>query len=116
MPPTVIGAGEQGVLTTQGDPAHGAFDGVGVQFQTPVTQDGYQSLPVVQRVTDRLGQSGTAGDASPYPLRKSASNRSRQRSRLFSRIAAIIERWRSWRSSTFMDKARTIARAMPASS
>src|ERR1700704_215891 len=36
MPPAAVGPGEQGVLSTESDRAHGPFDGVGIEFQAAV--------------------------------------------------------------------------------
>src|SRR5712671_4149593 len=64
MPPAAVGPGEQGVLTTESDRAHGSFDGVGVELQAAVIEEQDQPAPVVQCVSDRLGQRGTTGDAA----------------------------------------------------
>lgn len=62
VPAAAVSAREQGVLSAQRDRPDGTLDGVGIQFQTAIIQEQYQPLPVVQRVTDRLGQRGPAGD------------------------------------------------------
>lgn len=41
-----------------------ALDGVGMQLQTAIFEEQAQSVPVVQRVADRLGQAGGTRDAA----------------------------------------------------
>ena len=64
MLPAAVGTGKQGILSTESDRAHGPFDGVGVELQAAVIEEQDQPAPVVQCVSDRLGQSGTTGDAA----------------------------------------------------
>jgi len=59
-----VGAGEQGVLAAERHRAHRAFNGVGVQFQTPIIEIKHQPIPVVQGIADRLSEGGTTGDAT----------------------------------------------------
>jgi len=58
-----VGAGEQSVLPPKGDRPDGAFNRVRVQFQTAIVNKERQSIPMLQRITDRLSQCRSAGDA-----------------------------------------------------
>jgi hypothetical protein len=63
----LVGSGEQGVLASQCDRAHRAFDGIGVELGTSIIEEQCQSVPMVQSVTNRLGQSGSAGEPGEQP-------------------------------------------------
>ena len=55
--PPLSDAGEQGVLASESDRAHGAFDGVGVQLQAAVI-----------RIQDQPASSGSGRSGSPGPM------------------------------------------------
>src|SRR5271157_1705812 len=64
MPSAAVISGEKGVFTGYRNRPNGAFDGVGIQFQSTIIEKQDQSVPVVHRVTDRLGQGGSTRDTA----------------------------------------------------
>jgi len=53
---------EQRIFSGQADWPDGVLDRVGVELEAPVFKEAGQSLPVIERVTDVLGERRTAGD------------------------------------------------------
>jgi hypothetical protein len=60
---SAVGSGEQRVFSSESDRTHGTLDSVGIQLQAAVIEEQDQSAPVIERIADGLGQSGSAGDA-----------------------------------------------------
>src|SRR5437764_1703752 len=59
-----IGAGEQMVLTPQRDGSDRAFDGIVVELDTAVVQEMTEGRPAGKGVTDRVGETPAARNAT----------------------------------------------------
>src|SRR5690606_16367467 len=64
----IVGAGEQPVLATERDGAHGALSGVVVDFQAAIVAISGQFGPAVSGIADGTGQFALAGDAGQCRL------------------------------------------------
>jgi hypothetical protein len=63
-----VGSGEQVVLAAQRDGANVAFDGVVVEFNTPVIEEATESAPTGQHVPDRIGKASARRDVGELRL------------------------------------------------
>src|SRR3954452_9289963 len=54
--------GEERIFSAQADWPDGVLDRVGVELEAPVFEEAGQTLPVIERVADVLGERRTAGD------------------------------------------------------
>src|SRR5580700_2415616 len=64
VPSAVVVSGEKRVLPGYRYRSDGALNGVGIELDAAIFEEHDQSVPVVQRVTDRLGQGGSTRDAA----------------------------------------------------
>ena len=60
--PAAVGAGEERILAIEGDRADRALDRVGVDLDAAVVEEAGESLPVRERVADRLGELALLAD------------------------------------------------------
>src|SRR5678815_4024555 len=63
---TAVGAGEERILTIEGDGADGAFDDVGVDLDAAMVEESGEPFPSRERVADRLGELGLLADQAEF--------------------------------------------------
>ena len=63
---TAVGAGEERILTIEGDGADGAFDDVGVDLDAAIVEESGEPFPSRERVADRLGELGLLADQAEF--------------------------------------------------
>ncbi len=57
-----VAAGEQRILSAEGNRAHCALDSVGVDFNTAVIEEAHQPVPAAECIADGLGDRRAAGN------------------------------------------------------
>jgi hypothetical protein len=63
MSSAIVRAGEQGVLASQCHWPHRPFDDIGIERGSAILEEHGQTIPVRQRITERLGDRGPARNA-----------------------------------------------------
>src|SRR5574337_817912 len=82
--PLVV-AGEEGVLAIEHDRPDSAFDDVGVELDAAVIKKTREPVPIVQAVTDVLGDRRLAGHAGELPLEEGPERRDQRLALLLAR-------------------------------
>ncbi len=65
---TCVMAGEQRVLSIEGNWSDGIFDAVGVHLDATILQEGLQTVPVVVDIGEFLAEAGPGGDTATLSL------------------------------------------------